>query len=108
MGRQSYSPSPCSVCSGEGQVSVLHTKKQCLFCNDEYHAVRLDNQHYFYSATFSNCPFCKSVCVIESMETIIVTCPLCLGRGTRTWVDKMIRPYNKSRMERDLIRLVSG
>jgi hypothetical protein len=40
------------------------------------------------------------------METVIIKCPLCIGTGTRTWIDKMIRPYNKKRMEENIYRTV--
>lgn len=99
---------PCSVCTGKGQVTVLHLEKKCLNCGNQYHKINLDNTIYTYSSCTSKCPFCESICVIESMETVIIECPLCIGTGTRTWIDKMIRPYNKKRMENHIYETVVG
>jgi hypothetical protein len=40
------------------------------------------------------------------MESVVVSCPHCLGTGTRTWIDKIVRPYNKSRLENELFRII--
>jgi len=108
MGGYDDKTRPCSVCEGRGQVNVLHLQKRCLNCKNEYHTTTLNNQIYAYSSCVSQCEFCKTVFVIESMGTVRMTCPLCIGSGTRTWIDKMIRPYNKKRMEQDIYKTVVG
>jgi len=42
------------------------------------------------------------------MESVIASCSYCLGTGIRTWIDKMVRPYKKSRLEDELYRIVVG
>lgn len=106
MDRRNKTTITCSVCNGQKYVNVLYLQKKCLFCNDEYHNVRLENTIYRYSYCITPCPFCKSVCVLESMETCTITCPLCMGTGTRTWIDKMVRPYKKKRFEEYIYNIV--
>ena len=106
MGGHNDTNRPCSLCEGRGRVNVLHLQKKCLNCGNQYHKTNLDNTIYTYSSYTSKCHFCESICVIESMETVIIKCPLCIGTGTRTWIDKMIRPYNKKRMEENIYRTV--
>jgi len=47
-----------------------------------------------------------AVSVIEEMESVLVYCSNCSGTGVRTWVDKIIRPYKRSRFENELLRTV--
>ena len=107
MGGHDDKTRPCSVCRGKGAVNVLHMQKECLNCHNKYHAVRLDNQIVRYSHSIQKCYFCTSVCVVESMVSVIIDCPLCLGTGTRTWIDKIVRPYKNKNFERRLLEVVT-
>ena len=108
MDRQNFETRSCSVCRGQGAIRVLHSKKECLICNNKYHSVILNNQKFFYSSNVSMCNHCQLVYVIDSMESVIASCSYCLGTGIRTWIDKMVRPYKKSRLEDELYRIVVG
>ena len=106
MGGHNDTTRTCSVCRGQGVLRALHSKRECLICDNKYESVTLNNQKFFYTSSTSMCNLCQSVCVIDSMESVVVSCPHCLGTGVRTWIDKMIRPYNKSRLENELFRII--
>ena len=108
MGRQNTSSRKCSVCGGKGVLNILHTKRRCLNCYNEYDGIRIDKDRVIYplSVTRSKCHFCMAVSVIEEMESVLVYCSNCSGTGVRTWVDKIIRPYKRSRFENELLRTV--
>ncbi len=86
----------------------MHSSKICLFCNNKYHEVKLHNQLLPISSCVGKCSLCDATSTVESMETVYVICQLCQGKGSRSWVDLMIRPYNKIRMERNLYNIVVG
>ena len=98
----------CSSCNGNGVVNVLHTLRECLNFRNSYHTVRVDNQIFKFHSSIGECEFCKTVCVLTSMETVCVDCPICLGTGSRTWVDKIMRPYKKENFEQRIRDMVIG
>jgi len=47
MGGHNDTTRTCSVCRGQGVLRALHSKRECLICDNKYESVTLNNRSSF-------------------------------------------------------------